>query len=489
MQHATERPTRLVLALALALTMAGLTTTALRADVVHLKDGGKVEGTVRRDPAGGGWLVVDQAGKFTRVADADVALVEKTSNLTPAQLADAKLSALRRSVEVLDDLGQIIERYERFVEAHRDTAAGAEARKELAVWKDRQAKGMAKIGSTWMTPAEQSRALEQTARLVDKAREQVRAGRYRDAEATVGELLALDRNHPSALYLRGVIAYKQDQLGAAKKAFETVKEALPDHAPTLNNLAVILWKQKQQAAALANYDLAMAAAPRSRLILDNVAEALYAFPERQRNNLSYTRAAKRFQEQDAELQKQLQPQGLFRWGSSYVTAAQMEEIKKAQEKVREKLAALVEDYNKLRDRVQEIDRQIEINERAIERIRRDAMTTGPRDAAGRVLVPSRMPSIYYDLRRENDRLRAEQDDVLAKMETFKEKELRIRQELPVPEFTGSQRLIEVEGTPFVQPPAPPTPPATPAPPAGQAPGRPAEAARPPATAPSSTPAR
>jgi hypothetical protein len=60
----------------------------------------------------------------------------------------------------------------------------------------------------------------------------------------------------------------------------------------------------------------------------------------------------------------------------------------------------------------------------------------------------RLPSIYYDIKREQDKLSAELKEIWAKKDTFKEKEQRIKQEVPVPQFSGVQRIIDVEGTPL-----------------------------------------
>jgi tetratricopeptide (TPR) repeat protein len=416
----------------------------LRADIIHLNDGTKIEGELKRESDG--WIVTDADGKQTRVTAAQIKSIEKVSRLSPADIAQGQLASLRRSVEALSSIDQIIERYERFLAGHKDTPAALEARMDLAQWKERRDKGLLKVAGKWVSPEEHQRLLGQTVQLADKAREQLKSGRVREADATLKELLTLDANNVSGLYLRGIVALKQEQLGVAKKSFEDVKEQLPDHFATLNNLAVVLWKQKQHAGALFHYDQAMQASPRNRLILDNVAEALFSLPEKHRSGQTYTNAVKRFEEQDAELQKEMARQGLHRWGSTYVDDKQHEEIKKAQEKVKEKLKQLVDDYEKLKERGREIERQLDLNERSMERIRRDASRT-MNDARGRP-VQVRLPSIYYELRRDNDRLKAEADDILAKMDGFKDKEMRIRQDVPVPEYTGTHKTFDVEGTPF-----------------------------------------
>ncbi|HEV8379352.1 MAG TPA: tetratricopeptide repeat protein [Tepidisphaeraceae bacterium] len=412
------------------------------ADILHLTDGSKLEGTLKREK--GGWSVTDANGKVTTIPDEKVESVQKVGNLTPADLAASKIASQKRAVEGLSDLKIIIERWNKFIEQNKDTPAAAEAQKELAMWKERQEKGMIKVGNQWMTPAEQAALLEKSVAVIDQVRNLIKSGKYRDAEKQIDQLVTVDPANPAGYYLRGLVTFKQDQLGVAKKSFEKTKELLADHGPTLNNLAVIAFKQKQWMGALALYDLAMQASPRSRVILDNVAEALFGTPREQQNGANYQKAQKRFQEQDAELQKQMQLQGLYRWGATYVPAAQMEELKKAQEKIKEKLDALRQDYERLADRVREIDSRIDTNERSIARINRDNQRVDPN---GRIIY-LRPPSIYYELKRENDSLKDEKVQVLNKMEGFQDKALRIQQDTPVPQFTGSQKIIETEGTPL-----------------------------------------
>lgn len=430
--------------------VAGGMSASVWADAVHLKDGGKVEGALVRD--GAGWVVVDETGKRTFVGDDQVKSIEKTSSLSPAELSDSRLGTLRRAVGNLSDLDQIIERYSRFIEENKGQPAAEEAKADLAAWREKQNKGMVKVGSSWVTSEERQKMLEQSAKLVDDAREQIKSNRMRDAEETVNQLLTVDPKNASGLYLRGVLMFKQGQLGQAKKSFEGVKEQLTqdqtDHGPTLNNLAVILSQQKQAMRALVLYDQAMQASPGNRQILDNVAEALEAIPQEQHKNSVYTRAAKRFAEQDAELAKEMQKEGLYRWGSSWIDAKQMEEVKAAQAKVKEKLDQLVADYDRIKERVKEIETQIDLNDRTMQRIRNDSQRYDRRDGGGVRVVRLPLPSIYYDMKREQDKLEIEQDGLLAKLQTFADKERAIRQDVPVPQFTGKQRIVETEGTPL-----------------------------------------
>ncbi len=143
----------------------------------------------------------------------------------------------------------------------------------------------------------------------------------------------------------------------------------------------------------------------------------------------------------------MEQQGLYRWGAAWVPQAQMAELKKAQEKVKEKLDLLAEDYERIGDRIREIENRLDTNDKTLGRILRDGQRVDPN---GNV-INLRPPSIYYEIRRENDRLKDEKVELITKLEGFEEKALRIQQDVPVPQFTGQQRIIEVEGTPLVVP--------------------------------------
>jgi Tfp pilus assembly protein PilF len=427
----------------------------LFADTIHLKNGNKLEGTIKRDK--GGWEITDTNGKTLLVLDSEVSRIEKSTTLSAAELALGKLATLRRSVESLSDVNQIIDRYQKFIEQNKETPIAAEADRDLATWKDRQAKKFVKVGNEWVSPEAHAEMLEKAAGTLGEIRDLIRDGRHKEAEAEVTKLLAASPDNASGHYLRAVLAHKQGEVGVAKRHFERVRELISDHGPTLNNLAAIAWKQKQQAQAIAMYVQAMQASPRNRQILDNVAEALHAAPQELRNSANAKKAEAIFKEQDAELQKQLEQEGLFRWGSTYVNKAQYEEAMKAQEKVQAKLQQLDQEYRRVEARLREIERTIGLNEESMLQIDRERSRIDP--ATGRYIRLGR-PSIYYDLKRENDKLQLEERDLLGKLDGYHDKARAIEQESPHPQYSGTQRLIEAEGTPLVAAKGPATKPVT-----------------------------
>jgi len=81
-------------------------------------------------------------------------------------------------------------------------------------------------------------------------------------------------------------------------------------------------------------------------------------------------------------------------------------------------------------------------------MRRIEATNYGRDAQGRP-VRTAMPRIYYDLQRDYNALRQKRADLVAHLDDLRRQAKSVRKELPVPRYTGVQKLIEAEGTPLI----------------------------------------
>ena len=105
----------------------------------------------------------------------------------------------------------------------------------------------------------------------------------------------------------------------------------------------------------------------------------------------------------------------------------------------------------MKDRGSEIDHIVARNETTMRNIESDRMR---QDSNGNIIrLP--LPGAYYDILRENDRLREEQRSLLDKMASFRDKAMKVKQELPVPQYKGVQQIIEADGTPLGAPKGPP----------------------------------
>jgi tetratricopeptide (TPR) repeat protein len=426
------------------------------ADVVVLKDGTRLEGSIKK--VDDQWQITGLDGKVTLVPAGSVQSIQLGSGRSDAAggASAAALASLRRSVEAVSDINQIIERYERLIAGSTDAAVTAEAEKELATWRQRRDRGMIKQGAHWVTPEEAVQLRTQAISTAASAREQLRQGRLADAEVLLQQALDQDPSNPAGLYLRGVLLYRQDKLVDARKAFEAVDGQVSGHAPTLNNLAVILWRQNQQGAALSYYDQAMLAAPVNKFVLDNVADSLGTMPDDHRRGKAAERVVRRFTEQDTLLQQQLSAQGWFRWGSTWVDQKQLDELKAAEREIRARLAELEQEFESNKLRIAQIDDHIRANEQQIRSLEARSVW---RDPDGRV-VRMPLPNAYYDLKRENDNLRSEQERLRVRFEQLREIARRTQQQLPTPRFAGVQQIVGIEGTPLLPPLTAPLTPAT-----------------------------
>jgi tetratricopeptide (TPR) repeat protein len=414
------------------------------ADIVHLKDGSTISGDIKK--AADGWYVTSN-GKTTLVTQDQVKSIELAPRGNPQDVAVGRLASLRHSVEALSDLKMIVDRYEKFIEQNKGLSVEAAASKDLAEWKDRLAKGMVKVGTQWVLPEQKAALQEKALLVVDQARELLKQNKMRDAEATLAKALEVDPTNVSALYLKGLILFRQDQIQAARKAFEAVREVMPDHGPTLNNLAVIQWRQNQQVAAIGTYLAAMQAMPLNKELLNNVAEALNSLSDDQRKSTIVQKTIKLWNEQDTQLQQQMMQIGWYRWGSGWVDKAQYEKLQAAEKEVKNKIAKMQADFADAQAKIDTIDAQIKQNRDAMRYMENQRVAY---DSTGKmVLYP--LPPQYWDYDRANRRLEVQEKETLALLDALRAKAQLVKQQLPLPKFKGVQLAMGVEGTPAIAP--------------------------------------
>ncbi len=425
-------------------------------DILHLMDGTKVEGNVKK--SADGWIVTGADGEVTNVPAGAVRSIELKSSggaggaggkggPLPPEVAERRLYSLRRSVENLSNLSDIVQRYQRFVEQNKGTELGQAAEQELAVWVDRQSRGLVKVGQEWVTEEQRRALLAQTIAAVSEARQLMKDGRNKEADALLVKAMGVDPRSASVQYLRGVLKYRQNEVPAARKAFEIVIDEITNHAPSLNNLAVILARQNQPAASMGMYDRAMQAEPLNRHILDNVAEGFYALSPSERKAAIVQRALKRFLEQDEQLQQEMANRGQFRWGATWVNQQQLDELKAAEVKIKGRLDQLAAEFDAVQARMNTIVQDVESNNRTMRNL--ESQRYG-RDAAGQ-LVTGDLPPRYYDVQADTAKLEAEHKQQALKMQQLRAAARDVEKQLPTPRYTGSQKLIETEGTPIQVP--------------------------------------
>jgi tetratricopeptide (TPR) repeat protein len=430
-------------------TLCGLTLLAplgqprpSRGDVIHLKDGTKVEGEIVQK-TDAGWVVKSADGTVTTIEKSKVRSFEAKRGADVGEPAQ-RLASLRRSVEVQTDIPKVLARYRKFIEQHVGTPVAEEAAKDVKVWQERLDRKMVKLGDKWVDKAEHDELVAKAAEQAIAARRLLLQGRVKDATAAIDSALAEYPRNAAALYLRGVALYRQQQAPAARKAFDAVLQLEPEHGPTLNNLAVILWAAKQYPGAVNLYGQAMNASPGTRAILDNVAEALNELPEAQRDNDATEKVVLMFNAQDMALQARMKKRGLFRWGSTWVEKGELEQLQSAGDEIEDKLDALEDEYQQVKERIGQIDQDITDTERSIRRI--EASSYGRDRNTGRATRFS-YPRLYYDLRRDLENLNDERGSEKEKLERLRKRARQVQQGIAVPRYAGTQQIIGVEGAP------------------------------------------
>ena len=426
-----------VFALAVALAAAA---PAL-GDIVHLKDGSSVEGTVRRTREG--YVVTDPTGKVTTVPTDAVQSFELKNSSPTANDAEDRLASLRRAVGNLDDIKQIIERYKAFVAATKGTPAAAEAEKELAQWQDRQDRKMVKAGKEWVTP-EQLATLQAGAKAAAaKAVPLISAGQLKEATALVDQALAVSPSSGELLYLKGIILQRQNQTIPARNAFQSAAAQMPDHGPSHNNIAVILLKTRQTMPAMLEFEKAMTAMPNNQTILDNVAEALHALPDEHKNNPLTRRVVSLFNVQDSALQRDMEKRGLYRWGSQWLDAQQFGAIESQKKAVQDKLDSVQKDFDSARNRVSQLNQQIQDDQNLMNLMVQQSYAT---DASGNVVMFP-LPQRYYDIQREQASLQGELRVKQMQLTEFQRQYAEEQRKMPQPRYAGTQKPFDLEGMP------------------------------------------
>jgi tetratricopeptide (TPR) repeat protein len=416
-------------------------------DVLVLDDGTRVEGKARK--VDDQWIVTDAAGHETAVPAGRIVSFELTGNA--ADIAADRLDQLRRSVANLSDLQQIISRYETFLKIATDADTIAQAKSDLAEWHKRQDDGCVKVGDRWMTLMERDQLAATEAASAAQIRDMMEQGRQDDAAAALQTALTDDPDNPAALYLHALLLADQNQNPAARADLERLAKVVTSHAPTFNNLAVILWRQRLYAAALINYVKAMQASPVDKTILDNVVEALNSLPPAQSSTPIVQQAAQLLAEQDKQLREAQKANGLYRWGSTWVSADDLTRLTAEDAAKQSQLDALQAEYDKTQGSITNDDTRIRQAQAWLQQY-----TPPPPVGGYQNSMPAAVPPEYFQLQQDLTFAQQARQVGVRHLADVAAQAQKIRQSYSVPKFTGVQQLFGPEGAPIRNE----TPPAT-----------------------------
>lgn len=426
----------------LVLGIAGSLTAALSADVVVLKDGTELSGQIRRTT--GGYDVVLDNGGNQFVPDADV----RTLRMGPSSTdADVQLTNLRRSVEPVDDLALIVQRYQQFIERVGAGPVAEKATQELSQWEQYLQEGRVRFNGKWVTPQAQRALATENLEAVNDIRELIKSGKRADALVKVQERLQENAQDVSAHYLLGLLQYRGGDVAGARRSFEQATELAPDHAPTANNLAVVLVRQNQVPRAVLVLGNALRDAPDTKSLLDNAAELIELVPVDERETTVYATLRQRFDQQDAVLAARLGGQGWFRSGAKWIDADTHAAREAQRKEVMEKIDALEADYNVTSQRIAGVEANIARAQISLADMRANSLR---RLDDGRIIqLP--LPDVYYEIEREVQADERDRVTLSNRLGVLQQEALQVRAELPTPLYSGELELIGADGVPVTLP--------------------------------------
>jgi Flp pilus assembly protein TadD len=425
-----------------SILLVALFCCSLRADVILLKDGTRVEGDLKRGE--GGYDVTDADGKVTHVASTDVQSIQLGKSGGAASAME-KLASMRRSVDSIDDLNRIIARYQDFIKQNAGTPAAKQAEQELAGWQEKLDQHMVRVAGKWVTAEQQEQMLAQSGEIVKQAYDLMKENKLKEAEPVLKQALAIDPGNPVANYLEGVLQFRSEKIVLARKSFETAHEQLPSDAATLNNMAVCAWRQNQPLIALGFYCDAMLAMPANKEIVNNVAEALYALKDDMKKAANAQRASRLFIEQEAKLESTMAQYGWYRWGSTWLSQEQLNELKKSEQDVKDKMAKLQKDYDDVQKKIRDNQDQMKKDQDFIDDLRQSL--SGIYDPGTGQVYRQPYPQSYYDAQNEITRLDNDDQTLNHTLDQYRGEGKRLEASMPKPKYSGVQNLIGVEGAP------------------------------------------
>ncbi len=115
-------------------------------------------------------------------------------------------------------------------------------------------------------------------------------------------------------------------------------------------------------------------------------------------------------------------------------------------------------YDAANARIASIDRTIADNQSTMDEYQRYSYSaTNGTDLRSRYgsQYQVALPSTYYELQRDNQKLAEERKTQIAKLDQLRQQAHDLQKRYPVPKYTGAIRMIDVEGTPVDLPEASP----------------------------------
>jgi tetratricopeptide (TPR) repeat protein len=358
--------------------------------------------------------------------------------------AASRLTLLQRSAERESDPARIIQRYETFVRQHRGTDAARQAEVELAIWRERRDNGHVRVRDRWLDGAALQAQFEKDLLTIDAIRSAMDQSLYAPAAQLLVQALTDQPDNVSFQYLDGVLSLRAGDTNTARRRFGQVLQLLPDHAPSLNNVAVILVKQNRLIPAADSLEKAMRAAPGRAELIDNAVE-LVTLASGESRNTTLTRFRRTLEPQELALQQQRDEQGLFRWGSGWVDRATLDSLRAAELAFAQRVLEVDRQFNEAQQRIGRNQESIRLSENLMRRIEQASYV---RDSQGNIRrLP--LPDSYWQAERDVQQYEQRIAEDVRAQEDLRAQLASLEKERPKPSFRGSLTPVGPEGVPLM----------------------------------------
>jgi S1-C subfamily serine protease len=195
---------------------------------------------------------------------------------------------------------EVVKAYKLFLQNEQIVKSDRKAAEEqLPVWEERAKKGMVRVGSRWLEPAEANDLKRQARQLIEEAMRLLEVGQD---EAAINKCVKASKLDPDAIladFLLGLgYALVACDAKDANRHFAECVRRDPQHVSALNNLALSEVRLRQYPQALAHWRAALKVAPAAPEIIQNLGRLLHL--AKQRRILLPTEVQRQFSDLYAE---------------------------------------------------------------------------------------------------------------------------------------------------------------------------------------------
>ncbi|MEI7767405.1 MAG: hypothetical protein WCJ97_08215 [Phycisphaerae bacterium] len=308
---------RVVPAWLLLTCLASVALVPAWADRIVLQDGRVIEGRMRRLNAREMEINPRVGEPFTVMVE-EVRSVSLTSDVTETQKAESRWAAMQARFRAMDKLPDIIKEHDAFITEFPTSDSARSARESREAYQRMQTGKYVKFRRNWVAPEQRDGLLREGRERSVPALDMYRAGKLREAVELAKSALTVDEGNPTALAIMGMVAVRQNQILLAREWFIHMTEFDPDSVLGWNNASVAALQLKREPEALLNFSKALQSGGDNRLVVDNVADFLGSYSG-SKTLPSYISLTATYAQAETRMVALMAKQGLYRYGSSWVT--------------------------------------------------------------------------------------------------------------------------------------------------------------------------